>query len=219
MAKAPALILSSGGLHSLVAAGIGSREYRIAMLFIKDGRESERHAQAAFERQVAHFKPMKYWAVDGSLLRQMTVPPESAGLVNSTCSDPQSNLLPTRELQFLAIAAGFARQIHAQTILWGAQYDAKQNDALARNMELVQVLNQLLEIVSPEAPVVVKTPLMGLEDQQVIELGYQMALPFGASWTCQMPMDHPCMSCPACTRRTRAFRAAQLTDPLVVKTK
>ena len=68
------------------------------------------------------------------------------------------------------------------------------------------------------SPIVVKTPLMGLEDHQVIELGYQMGLPFHASWTCQMAHNEvPCMSCPACARRTRAFRAAQLADPLVTK--
>jgi 7-cyano-7-deazaguanine synthase len=79
-------------------------------------------------------------------------------------------------------------------------------------------MNQLLEMMNPEAPIVVKTPLMGLEDQQVIELGHQMRLPFQLSWSCQMAnAEAPCMSCPACVRRIRAFRAAQLTDPLVVK--
>jgi 7-cyano-7-deazaguanine synthase in queuosine biosynthesis len=59
---------------------------------------------------------------------------------------------------------------------------------------------------------------MGLDDAQVVELGYQMGLPLNFSWTCQLPNnDAPCMSCPACARRTRAFRAAQLPDPLVTK--
>ena len=62
-----------------------------------------------------------------------------------------------------------------------------------------------------------KTPLMGLEDRRVIELGYQMGLPFNASWSCQMPNTETIMSCPACARRTRSFRAAQLADPLVGK--
>jgi 7-cyano-7-deazaguanine synthase in queuosine biosynthesis len=40
------------------------------------------------------------------------------------------------------------------------------------------------------------------------------ATPVAAGGT---PLDAPCMSCPACARRIRAFRAAQLADPLVVK--
>jgi len=219
MAKAPALVLSSGGLHSLVTAGLGNREFRIGMLHVKDGRATEKQAAAAFERQAAHLRPMKTWVIDGGFLRQTSMPPEATGVVTSTNSDAQSSLVPMRDLAYLTLAAGFARQVHASTILWGVQCDPKQADAMARCIELVQVANQLLELLSPDAPLLIKTPLLGLEDQQVVELGYQMALPFQASWTCQNPLELPCMSCPACSRRTRAFRAAQLVDPLVIKPK
>jgi 7-cyano-7-deazaguanine synthase len=218
MPKAPAIVLSSGGLHSLVAAGLASREHRIGLLHFKDNRTSARQAGDAFDRQVAHFKPLRHWAIDASYFRQMSLPPEAAGLVNSTGSDAQAALVPLRELQFLAIAAGFAQQIRAGTIFWGIQIEQRAADALARSVELVQVVNQLLELAAPEAPIIVKTPLLGLEDHQVIELGYQMGLAFNLSWSCQLPNnDSPCMSCPACARRIRAFRAAQLADPLVAK--
>ena len=218
MAKSPAIVLTSGGLHSLVAAGLASREHRVGLLHLKDGRPSAKHAADAFDRQVAHFKPLKNWSIDASYFRQMSMPPETAGLVNSTGSDAGAALVPLRELQFLTIAAGFAQQIRATAIFWGIQYEQRSADALARIVEVVHVFNQMLELMAPESPVVVKTPLMGLEDQQVIELGYQMGLPLNLSWTCQMPNNEvPCMSCPACARRTRAFRAAQLADPLVGK--
>ncbi len=218
MPKTSAIVLSSGGLHSLIATGLANREYRIAMLHIKDGRITALKARDAFEKQVAHFKPVKHWVVEGAYLRQMALPPEVAGHVQTTSSDPQGNLLiPLRELQLLSQAAGFARQIRADTIIWGIQHDASNADAMARNIEVVQVMNQLLELLSPDAPITVKTPLVGLEDQQVIELGYQMGLPLASSWTCQMDLPTPCMSCPACAWRTRAFRAAQLADPLIAK--
>jgi len=220
MAKAPAIVLSSGGIHSLVTAGLAAREHRIALLHLKDGRAAGRQAGDTFDRQVAHFKPLKSWSIDAMYLRQMSMPPETAGLVTSTGSDAQAALVPLRELQMLTVAAGFAQQIHATAIFWGVQYEQRAADALARIVEVVHVVNQLLELMAPEAPVVVKTPLMGLEDQQVIELGYQMGLPLNLSWTCQLPNNEaPCMSCPACARRIRAFRAAQLADPLVAAKK
>ena len=218
MAKATAVVLSSGGLHSLVAAGLASREYRVGLLHLKDGRASAKQAADAFDRQVAHFKPLKSWSIDAAYFRHMALPPETAGLVSSTGSDAQAALVPLRELQLLTVAAGFAQQIRATVVFWGIQYEQRASDALARVVELVHVMNQLLEVMSPELPIVVKTPLMGLEDQQVIELGYQMGVPLNLSWSCQMPNNEtPCMSCPACARRLRAFRAAQLADPLVVK--
>lgn len=218
MAKASAVVLSSGGLRSLVTSGLGAREYRVGMLHLKDGRLAGKQALEAFERQTAHFKPLKSWIVEAGYLRQMSLPPETAGIVNTTGSDGQAALVPLRELQFMTVAAGFAQQIRANVILWGVQHEPRAAEQLSRIVEIVQVMNQLLELLSPEAPIVVKTPLMGLEDQQVIELGYQMGLPFNASWSCQMPNNEtPCMSCPACARRIRAFRAAQLADPLVVK--
>jgi 7-cyano-7-deazaguanine synthase in queuosine biosynthesis len=219
MAKAPALVLTSGGLHSLVTAGLAAREHRIALLHVQDGRTTAKQAAAAFDKQVEHFRPLKAWTVDAPFFRQMSMPPETTGLIHATGSDQHAGLIPTRELQYLALAAGYAKQIHAAAIFWGVQYEQKQTDALARNIELVQVANQLLEIMSPEAPLAIKTPLMGLDDHQVIELGYQMGVPFSASWTCQMALEHPCMGCSACARRTRSFRGAQLADPLVNKPK
>jgi 7-cyano-7-deazaguanine synthase len=229
MPKSTALVLSSGGLHSLVTAGLASREFRVCLLHMADGRASARPALAAFHKQVEHFKPLKHWVADAAYLRQMSMAPETAGLVNATGSDASASLIPLRELQLLTAAAGFARQVHATTIFWGTQHEQRAADALAHNVETVQVFNSLLELLSPESAMSVKTPLMGLEDHQVIQLGYQMGLPFAASWTCQMPasaapvaaggapIDTPCMSCPACARRIRAFRAAQLADPLVGK--
>jgi 7-cyano-7-deazaguanine synthase len=219
MAKAPALVLSSGGLHSLVTAALAAREHRVALLHVQDGRTTAKQAAAAFEKQVAHFKPLKAWSVDAPYFRQMSLPPETTSLVHATGSDQHAGLIPTRELQFLSLAAGYAKQIHAGTIFWGTQFEQKHADALARNIELVQIFNQMLELMSPEAPLVVKTPLMGLDDQQVIELGYQMGVPYASSWTCQMSLPTPCMSCSACARRMRAFRTAQLVDPLVAPAK
>ena len=218
MAKSAAVVLSSGGLHSLVCAGLASREYRIGMLHLKDQRPCARQALDAFERQVGHIKPLKSWIMDASYFRQMALPAESAGLVSATGSDSQAALVPFRELQFLTVAAGFAQQIKAQVVMWGIQHEPKATDELARVMELVQMVNQLFELMMPEAPIVVKTPLMGLEDEKVIELGYQMGLPFHLGWSCQMANNEiPCMSCPACARRIRMFRAAQLADPLATK--
>lgn len=217
MSKAPLLVLSSGGLHSLIAAGVAARESRIALLHLQDGRATADQAAAAFDRQVQHFKPLKSWVVDARFFRQMALPPETAGVVHATSSDAQSPLIPLRELQLLGIAGGFARQIRASAIVWGAQVDQKQADALARHIELGQIMNQALDLLCPDLALTIRTPLMGLDDGQVIELGYQMSLPLAASWTCQMPLEAPCMSCPACARRVRAFRAAQLVDPLVAK--
>lgn len=217
MAKAPAVVLSSGGLRSLICTGLAAREHRIAMLHFKDHRVPAAQALLAYEKQVAHFKPLKSWTVEAGFLRLMALPLETAGLVTSTSSDPHSPLVPMRDLQMLAIAAGFARQIKAGTIFWGVHFDPKAADALARNIEFVQLVNQVLELFGGEPGLTVRTPLMGLEDHQMLELGYQINAPFAASWSCQMAAEYPCMSCPACSRRIRAFRVAQLADPLVMR--
>src|SRR4051794_22514895 len=99
MPKSSALVLSSGGLHSLVTAGLASREFRIGLLHLGDVRPSARPALAAFGRQVEHFKPLKQWVAEAGYLRQMSLPPETAGLVSATGSDAQASLVPLRELQ------------------------------------------------------------------------------------------------------------------------
>ncbi len=215
MAKSLAVVMSSGGLRSVVCMGLAVRDHRVAAVHMADARATAEAAFAAFQQQVEHFKPVKWWKMDCGYLKQMLVPAESAAVLGSTGSDIQAPLVPYRELQMLSVAAGLARQVRAPVIFWGVQVEPKNTNALARVVETVQLFSQLLEVLAPDGPITVQTPLLGLQDQQLIELGHQIQAPFNASWTCQTQNQKPCQSCPACSRRVRAFRAAQLVDPLV----
>lgn len=219
MAKTLALVMSSGGLRSVVTMAIAAREHRIAAVHMADLRSTEQAAGAAFDRQVECFKPVKSWKIDGAYLQQMALPIESATIAPGAGADGQADLVPYRELQLLSVAAGLARQARAGIIYWGVQIDPKNTDALARAVEIVQLFSQLLEVLAPDQPMSVQTPLLGLQDQQLIELGHQVHAPFAASWTCHTQTQKPCQSCPACTRRMRAFRAARLDDPLLEATR
>ena len=202
MAKASAVVLSSGGLHSLVIAGLASREYRVGMLHLRDGRPSATQAAAAFDRQVAQIKPLKSWFVDAAYLRQMAMPPETAGMVNSTGSDSLSALIPMRELQFLTVAAGLncARQITAVDHFLGRANRTTRRRRSGQKRQFLQVMNQLLELMTPESPIAIKTPPHGPGRSP----GHRAGLPDGPpllslTWSCQMPQsESPCMSCPAC---------------------
>ena len=91
------------------------------MLHLRDGRPAAAQAVAAFDKQVAHIKPLKSWSIDASYLRLMAMPRRRRGwsIPPARIRNP---LIPLRKLQFLAAAAGFARQIHATVIMWGVQY-------------------------------------------------------------------------------------------------
>jgi len=213
--KSLSLALCSGGLRSYICATLAARDSRIGVVHINDGRGPATRLLAALDKQTITLKPSKTWVIDADYIRQMALAAETTGMITSESSDAFSALNPLRDLQFLSIAAGLARASKAPTIYWGVHHAPKESDAIARIVEATQQFNALLGMLTPDFKLTIKTPLLGLEDGQLIELGQQMGVPFEQTWSCQMTLDRPCMSCPACAWRIRAFRAAQLADPLV----
>ncbi len=64
----------------------------------------------------------------------------------------------------------------------------------------------------------IETPLLELTDQQVVELGGQLDVPWKLAWSCQFHGDKPCRVCDPCRRRQRAFDAAGVIDPVLAVT-
>jgi 7-cyano-7-deazaguanine synthase len=214
--KSLAVVLCSGGLRSFICATLAARESRIGIIHINDGRGPAPQLLNALDKQTTTLRPAKTWVLDAGYIKQMALAAETMGMITSESSDAMSALNPLRDLQFLSIAAGLARSFKAPTIFWGIHRAPKESESIARIVEATQQFNALLGMLTPDFKMTIKTPLLGLEDRQLIELGQQMGVPFEQTWSCQMTLDRPCMSCPACAWRIRAFRAAQIADPLIV---
>src|SRR5690349_10102600 len=59
MAKDLAIILNNGGINSAVATALAAQKYRPILLFAETAPAEGTRARAAYEQQVAHFKPYR----------------------------------------------------------------------------------------------------------------------------------------------------------------
>ena len=59
MAKDLAVILNNGGVNSAVATALAAQKYRPILLYVEAAPGTAPRARAAYDQQVAHFKPFR----------------------------------------------------------------------------------------------------------------------------------------------------------------
>jgi len=58
-----------------------------------------------------------------------------------------------------------------------------------------------------------RTPLLNMTKQEVIEYGYSMGVDWKSTWSCYAGGEKHCGECPTCRARKQAFIAAEIPDP------
>jgi len=200
------LILSAGGLRSLVAtASVLSTEHRpdVILLYLHDGRISAKSRLAYVHRQAHHFSITN---VIGLHLPHL----------NPTAKPDRDHDLPKQPVlvgpQVLLTGVAQAIQHGATRLIWPAQSNADFPIA-GRLAEQIILIEHLAQLQQPDHPRV-QTPLLELSDQQLIELGGQMGVPWELAWSCSLKGPDPCRVCADCRRRHEAFNGAGIIDPI-----
>jgi 7-cyano-7-deazaguanine synthase in queuosine biosynthesis len=214
MAKDLAIVLNNGGLNSLVATALAAQRYRPIMLFVDRGATPGARRKEAFDQQSAHFKPYRSHTLAMPFLSAFPSKINSMALA----SDPrqESALLGPRLLELLpliAVVAPFAAHYSAAALYLGLRTGPAAEE-LGQATEYIQILNELIQLPCnlPEFEIV--TPLLELEDWQVVDVGVQVGAPLEKGWSCQQEAPEPCGACRGCRTRDQAFVQAAKPDPL-----
>ncbi len=200
-----AMILSSGGLRSLVATALTLREeqkVRVTLLHLIDGRDNAVMRMESVRQQAEHFGIARIVELDLPHLYGHGQSHSPEGLPTGVLVAPQT----------LLAAIAQARQHQAERVIWPASFDA-QTRAMATATEQVMLLDHLAAVEGAPMPRI-ESPLLELTDQQIVELGGQMDLPWDLAWSCAVQSDKPCKVCTACRRRRSAFEKAGVIDPI-----
>ncbi len=201
------LVISGGGMRSLVALGIAAEHEYTAGLYIHDGRPSNVFAFEAFERQIEYFKiGQKLEATAPNLW----VDPKTA---HEPAAAPR---VPLGHLQILSIASGMAIERRAHRVIWPIQA-GDDFETIGRVTELVLMVRHAMALEFQDE-IVIETPFLDLSDKQLIELGQQMRVPWELARSCYLDGLEPCGDCIACHRRRQAFGQAMVEDPIYLAT-
>ena len=199
---APAtVILSAGGMRSLVALAVEHARgdhRRLILLHVADGQPNEPVRLEHVRRQAEHFEIRRVESLD-----------LHAGAARADDGSGRTPALLKTHLLMLALS--HAADLEAERLIVPAQVDG-EFDRMAVVSEQAQLIEHLAGLEATDLPSI-ELPFIDLSDQQLVELGAQMDVPWHLAWTCTVHRDRACGACPACRRRHRAFESAGLLDP------
>jgi 7-cyano-7-deazaguanine synthase len=211
MPKDLAVVLNNGSINSAVITAMAAQRHRPIMVFGDASGGPGGRLRAAFDQQVAHFKPYRDYVVPMPFASSTQT--QSA----ATMADPrQISPLAPQMLDLLPlIAVGIRYAVHHQAAaVYVGMRVGQSTDELAHATEFFQIWNEMIQIPCGQGELEVLTPLMELEPWQVVDVGFQVNAPLERTWSCVEDTSEPCWSCRGCKSREAAFQQAGKPDPL-----
>lgn len=220
-ADAAAIVLVSGGLDSMVAAGLAREAgYRLFALTIDYNQRHRVELDAATrvasalgaERHIV--LPVNLSAFGGSALTdpEIAVPKEGVdGAIPPT-------YVPARNTIFLSLALGWAEAVGAHDLVIGVNAldysgypDCRPGFIAAFEAMAAQATKAGVEGQGFR----VHTPLIAMTKAQIATEALRLGLDAGMSWSCYdpTPEGRPCGRCDSCRLRAKGFAGAGLVDP------
>jgi len=219
--QAPAIVLLSGGLDSMVTAGIAREQgFALNALTIDYNQRHRRELESA--KQIAGelgadrhvVLPLDLRAFGGSALTaDIDVPKDGVG------EDIPVTYVPARNLVFLSLTLAWAEAIGARDIFIGVNALDYSGYPDCRP-EFIQGFADLARLATKAGAqggeFTIHAPLQYLGKAEIVSEAYRLGLDPAASWSCYDPMPdgHACGQCDSCRLRLEGFSKAGREDPL-----
>jgi 7-cyano-7-deazaguanine synthase len=216
MTKQKAVVIYSGGMDSFTLLNKIVREgYDVYALTFNYGQKQIKEVEAASivckQLNVAHkvldISPINQLMQSSSLIGEEAVP---EGHYES--ESMKSTVVPNRNMILLSLAIGYAVDIKAGKVYYGAHAGDHAIYPDCRP-EFVNAMNTVAGIANYEH-VSIETPYLNSSKGDILTDGLRMGLTYENTWTCYNGRAHACGKCGACTERLEAFTNNNLIDPL-----
>jgi len=121
--------------------------------------------------------------------------------------------VPFRNHIFLTLALCYAESIGAKKVFYGAQrHDLYSywdtTEEFVKRINDIASLNRLHQIQ-------ILTPFVAYKKADIIKEGLELEVDYKHTWSCYEGIEKPCLKCPTCAERLKAFKDLNLTDPLL----
>lgn len=215
-----AVVLLSGGLDSMVCAGLArERGFHVLALTV-DYKQRHRIELEAARRIAAQLAdehivlPLDLSAFGGSALTaDIAVPKHGPGNVIPV------TYVPARNTVFLSVALAWAEAAGARDLFIGANaldYSGYPDCRPA----FIHAFEQLAKVATKAGDegdaFKVHAPLLAMSKAGIVREAARLGLDAGLSWSCYDPQPGPtpCGTCESCRLRAKGFAEAGLADPL-----
>jgi 7-cyano-7-deazaguanine synthase len=218
--KTTAVVLVSGGLDSMVSAGLAREAgHRLFALSVNYNQRHRVELDAAHrvarmlgaERHIV--LPLDLSAFGGSALTaDIAVPKDGVG------EGIPVTYVPARNTIFLSLALGWAEAVGARDIYIGVNALDYSGYPDCR-AEFIQGFEKLAELATKAgvegAPFRIRAPLQHMTKADIAREAARLGLDAGATWSCYDPAPGGvhCGLCDSCRLRSKGFAEAGLPDP------
>ena len=124
----------------------------------------------------------------------------------------KATFVPNRNMILLSLAIGYADSIKSESVYYGAHAGDHAIYPDCRT-EFVEKMDDVARIANYQA-IAIKAPYLSLSKHDILEIGLNMGLDYGQTWTCYNGREKACGRCGSCVERLEAFAQAGQTDPL-----
>ena len=218
---AAAIVLVSGGLDSMVTAGLAREAgYRLFALTIDYNQRHRIELEAAArvaraldaERHVV--LPVDLSAFGGSALTDSAIAVPKSGVDGSI----PPTYVPARNTIFLSLALGWAEAAGAHDLVIGVNaldYSGYPDCRPGFIAAFEAMAAEATRIGVEGGRFRVHTPLIEMSKAQIAAEAARLGLDAGMSWSCYdpTPEGRPCGLCDSCRLRAKGFAEAGLIDP------
>ncbi len=222
--QAFSVVLVSGGMDSLVCAGIAVvASRRCAFLHANYGQRTERKELESFHRIADFYNIKDRLVVDIEYLKQIG----GSALTDTSIEVPRGELerkeipptyVPFRNAHLLSIAASWAEVMGAGCIYIGAVEEDSSGYPDCRESFYRAFEGAITEGTRPTTRIRIMTPLIHMKKIEIVKKGAELGVPFGLSWSCYRDGSVACGRCDSCLLRLRGFIEAGIEDPIPYET-
>lgn len=227
MLSVKAVVLLSGGLDSTVCMAVAhSQGYELFPISFNYNQRHSRELESA-TTVAQYYKVSKHIvietnmnAIGGSALtdEHLEVPSGS----NATHDIPIT-YVPARNLIFLSYALGYAEVTGADKIFIGVNALDYSGYPDCRP-EFINLFQEVADYstkagVQDQRKIRIETPLLHLTKKDIVILGHSLNAPLELTTSCYKGESAACGQCDSCLLRLKGFSEANITDPILYKTR
>ena len=215
---AKCVVLLSGGMDSATVLGIAlSAGHECYALSFDYGQRHSAELDAA-RRLAAKASEHRVIRIDMGQLGGSALTDSRSSLPETGGEGIPATYVPARNTVFLSYGLAWAEVLEADAIYVGINAIDYSGYPDCRP-EYVAAFQAMADLATKRAvegqPIEVRAPLLGMSKQDIIEVGLQLGLDYGATVSCYRAdaSGAACGHCDACRLRKDGFEAAGVADP------
>ena len=217
--SALAVVLLSGGLDSTVTTAIAAQKNQLALLHINYGQKTEKRELTSFNAIADFYNVKQRLSVNIESLKIIggsSLTDDNAKIISSGLrkNEIPSTYVPFRNTHLIAVAVSWAEVIGAKYVYVGAVEEDSSGYPDCRQ-GYFDTFNELIEKgTKPDTDIRLVVPVISLSKDEIVKKGNELNAPFHLTWSCYKNEKVACGVCDSCILRLRAFKKANLKDPI-----